>query len=86
MLEQICECGCGVRFQARQADINRGWGLFSSKSCKAIWQERRTGQNAAYHRRKERNPDDGFQMSAADLAMGGYGDADWNTPFGDGKY
>ncbi len=28
----------------------------------------------------------GFQMSAEDLSYGGYGDADADTPFGDGKY
>jgi hypothetical protein len=31
---------------ARQADINRGWGKFCSKSCKASEQEKRTGQHA----------------------------------------
>lgn len=37
--------GCGKHFQARQADINRGWGKFCSKRCKAMEQECRTGQN-----------------------------------------
>lgn len=29
-----CKC-CGKVFSVRQADLNRGWGLFCSKSCKA---------------------------------------------------
>lgn len=37
---------CRKKFNARQADLNRGWGKFCSKSCKAYDQERRTGQNA----------------------------------------
>lgn len=47
-----CLC-CGDLFQARTADRARGWARYCSKRCKAIKQERRTGQNAAYHRRKE---------------------------------
>jgi len=39
---------CRDPFQAREADVKRGWGLFCSKSCKAKKQEKRTGQNAAY--------------------------------------
>ena len=35
---------CGKEFQARSADIARGWGKFCSKSCKAVVQEKRTGQ------------------------------------------
>lgn len=29
-----CKC-CSKRFDARVADLNRGWGKFCSKSCKA---------------------------------------------------
>ncbi|QDH45717.1 hypothetical protein AAM37_gp46 [Pantoea phage vB_PagM_AAM37] len=39
---------CGSEFMARLADRKRGWGRFCSKSCKAVKQERRTGQHAAY--------------------------------------
>ena len=35
---------CDKKFQARPADIKRGWGKFCSKSCKAKEQEKRTGQ------------------------------------------
>lgn len=38
-----CKC-CKKEFKARQADLNRGWGKFCSKSCKAKEQEKRTGQ------------------------------------------
>ena len=37
-------CRCGKQFQARTADVKRGWGKFCSKSCKAKEQEKRTGQ------------------------------------------
>ena len=52
MVEQ--KCRCGVVFKARRADVNRGWGKFCSKSCKANEQERRTGQYAALKRRQVR--------------------------------
>jgi hypothetical protein len=39
---------CKTEFEARVADRNRGWGRYCSKSCKAIKQEQRTGQHAAY--------------------------------------
>ena len=29
---------CGAEFEARAADVKRGWGLYCSKSCKAIKQ------------------------------------------------
>ena len=44
MTEITCKCGCGRKRFVRTADVKRGWGLFFNKSCKAIWQERRTGQ------------------------------------------
>jgi hypothetical protein len=34
MVERKCS-RCGTTFQARQADVNRGWARFCSKSCKA---------------------------------------------------
>lgn len=41
-------CGyCRGPFQARKADVDRGWARFCSKSCKASFQERRTGQYRA---------------------------------------
>lgn len=33
-----CKC-CPKVTQVRQADLNRGWGLYCSKSCKAFWQK-----------------------------------------------
>jgi hypothetical protein len=83
--EVTCKC-CGTPFRARIADIKRGWGKYCSKSCKAIKQTQRTGYYGP-NRDENRgmNKDGSFQMSQADLAAGGYGDADWNTSFGDGK-
>lgn len=46
---------CQGLFTARTADRNRGWARFCSKSCKAIKQEQRTGQYAAYQNRKTTN-------------------------------
>lgn len=46
-----CKC-CGKDFQARTADVKRGWGKFCNKSCKASKQEARTGQMGDYLRRK----------------------------------
>lgn len=47
MVERKCKW-CRKPFQARAVDVKRGWGLFCSKSCKAMKQEKRTGQYAAY--------------------------------------
>lgn len=44
---------CKKPHTVRVADVKRGWGRFCSKSCKAMKQEKRTGQNAAYERRQE---------------------------------
>lgn len=34
---------CGDPFLAREVDRKRGWARFCSKSCKAIYQTRKTG-------------------------------------------
>ena len=60
-----CLC-CKQDFVARIADRKRGWARFCSKSCKAVRQEQRTGQYAAYKDRQEN---------------GGYIDDDWCHPF-----
>jgi hypothetical protein len=44
MTNIICKCGCGKKKAVRTADVKRGWGLFFSKSCKAIYQGRKYGQ------------------------------------------
>lgn len=54
MMEITCLCGCGRQKLVRVADVKRGWGKYYSKSCKAMHQEKRTGQCAKYHRRKKR--------------------------------
>jgi len=35
--DRRCDC-CGGLFQPRVADLNRGWGRYCSKSCKAAKQ------------------------------------------------
>lgn len=58
MVSVICACGCGKKFEARAADVNRGWGKYFDKSHKATAQERRTGQHAAHKARIERCDND----------------------------
>lgn len=36
-VEKSCK-ECGEKHTVRVADLNRGWGLFCSKSCKATYQ------------------------------------------------
>lgn len=52
--------GCKLPFDARTADRARGWARFCSKSCKAIKQEQRTGQNRAYLERRDGHGADGL--------------------------
>lgn len=44
---------CRNPFTARVADRKRGWARFCSKSCKARWQESRTGQYRRYLKCKQ---------------------------------
>ncbi len=47
MIDKKCEwCGCDIT--VRKADVDRGWGKFCSKSCKAKKQEKKNGQHSAY--------------------------------------
>lgn len=46
-----CAC-CKLPFEARIADLNRGWAKFCSKRCKAVKQEARTGQFRKYLERQ----------------------------------
>lgn len=64
MTDRRCEC-CGKPFKARMADVRRGWARFCSKSCKAIKQEARTGQHAAYTARRNRDDGHDSDMEAA---------------------
>lgn len=53
---QCANKSCRRPFTARVADRKRGWGRFCSKACKAVVQEKRTGQHSAFLRR-ERDQD-----------------------------
>lgn len=44
---------CQQPFTARVADRKRGWGLFCSKSCKAIRQTQQTGRRGPSRDRDE---------------------------------
>ncbi|KVQ87392.1 hypothetical protein WK09_19960 [Burkholderia ubonensis] len=52
MVERKCE-SCQKTFLARAADVNRGWGRFCSKSCKASRQEQRTGAYGSFRERED---------------------------------
>ena len=56
-----CE-GCGIMFEARVADRKRGWGRFHSKTCKAVHQEKRTGQYKRLRRMRAECEDPGDDM------------------------
>lgn len=52
--KQTYHCAnCGAPFIARTADRKRGWARFCGKSCKAIRQEKNTGQYRALLSRNE---------------------------------
>ena len=55
-----CLC-CGNPFPAREADRKRGWARYCSKSCKAIKQEQKTGQYAAYKSQYDNEVLDGLE-------------------------
>jgi hypothetical protein len=41
-------CACGKEFQAKKADIARGWAKSCSKSCAATKREKKTGNYARF--------------------------------------
>lgn len=45
MVTILCACGCDRVRRVRKADVERGWGLYFSKSCKAKHQARQTGRS-----------------------------------------
>lgn len=68
-MKRICKNKtCKNEFDARPADVNRGWGLYCSKRCKAVAQERRTGQYNDYQNNRARvhDPEDDIWMSEHD--------------------
>lgn len=63
--------GCKKPFEARTADRARGWARFCSKQCKAVAQERRTGQHGAY-RASQHDSDHAAGMDAAEAGWDGH--------------
>ncbi|VVE31076.1 hypothetical protein PEP31012_03679 [Pandoraea eparura] len=78
MVDRTCK-RCKKPFQARAADVKRGWGLFCSKSCKAIKQEARTGQYAAFIERGQNSSEDreASYDAAYDEITGGWDEGGW---------
>lgn len=46
MVEQTCHCG--KKFQAKPADIKRGWAKCCSKKCAARLREQKTGTHKRF--------------------------------------
>jgi hypothetical protein len=57
---------CGEEFEARKADRDRGWARYCCKSCKAVVQEKRTGQHAAFKSRQEHRGIDNADYEGAE--------------------
>lgn len=71
-MKRICENkNCGCEFNARPADVKRGWARFCSKSCKAIVQEKRTGQYKAFVSRRDN--DDEYDYVGHPMQSGYFG-------------
>lgn len=74
MVNRKCK-RCGDPFRARAADVKRGWALFCSKSCKAVYQEKRTHQHANYLQRQSfsRGDDNDFVGHPMEAGYFGHG-------------
>ena len=70
MVDKNCK-HCGKAIKVRQADLNRGWGKFCSKSCKAKRQEQKTGQYSRYLNRQ-------FSTSRVDDSIDDF-DGSWDA-------
>jgi len=68
MVDRKCNW-CKGSFQARAADVARGWGKFCSKSCKASRQEKSTGQ---YRNLSERDGGDDGDDECGHIFASGY--------------
>lgn len=84
MVKVICtNKRCSNEFEAKQSDINRGWGKFCSKSCKAVKQEQRTGQYKNLLENRIDMISDFIEVDISDMDFGasdggGYNDKDGN--------
>lgn len=81
-MKRACQ-HCGTAFEARPADVKRGWARFCSKSCKAKEQENRTGQyrgmlegptDLQEWERREVGHDEAMDCATADWFEGGWRD------------
>ena len=74
MVTKDCE-KCGKTMQARQADINRGWGKFCSKSCKAKKQTKKANKqtNREFYKPRDYRIYDDLEDVGHPLASGFFG-------------
>lgn len=54
MCSRVCT-SCGKMFQARTADVNRGWAMFCSKSCKGYSARNRPVEKIKNPKKKNKN-------------------------------
>ena len=54
-VEQKCQC-CGKKFQAKSADVKRGWAKCCSKSCAAAIREKHLNRGKVW----EKDPEETF--------------------------
>lgn len=65
-----CACGCGKSKSVRVADVNRGWGKFYSKSCKARSQYKSIGAPRFFDKNERHQT---HHFSSEGLGQDGYG-------------
>lgn len=59
-------CSCGKEYEARQADLNRGWGKDCSKSCAAKKREKKTGNYKRFCEMKRQSHDEADYVGGYD--------------------
>lgn len=77
MTEVKC-AGCASMFEARTADVRRGWGKYCSKRCKARVQTRTTGVDGPDFRASGRNVE---QMRNGSYAKSKFKNSNGRTPW-----
>ncbi len=71
MTEQTC--GCGAKFMARTADVDRGWGKSCSKSCAATRTNKKTGNYQRYMGKKNNYKGSGVDKETFQDAVNEHG-------------
>lgn len=59
-------CVCGKEYQAREADLKRGWGKSCSKSCASKKREKKTGNYKRFCEMGSQSKNDGHYVGGYD--------------------